>query len=191
MIFAGPVPLQDDRQVLGPTQEPIRPRLLSPQSLGDLVAGGEDSDPLPHGDFWDIWTTMEKPLSLRISSGLSLADMTAQTGMDRAALSRPENGGAGAVAWLKLGDWVPRSRSFNVAVKSGKRLHVLTRPRRSFVTVAPENEYRDGPERRGGLSDDQYAGPVRSSVGEASGGSRRRCCGLATSPSRSQPLASP
>ena len=61
-------------------------------SLGDLVASGEDSDPLSHGEFWDIWTTMEKLKSLRVSSGLSLADMTAQTGMDRAALSRLENG---------------------------------------------------------------------------------------------------
>ena len=42
--------------------------------------------------YWDIWQTMEKRKSLRVSSGLSLADMTAQTGMDRAALSRLENG---------------------------------------------------------------------------------------------------
>ncbi len=69
-------------------KNPSGPGFSPPQSLGDWGASGEDSDPLPHGDFWDIWTTMEKQLSLRVSSGLSLADMTAQTGMDRAALFR-------------------------------------------------------------------------------------------------------
>ena len=40
-------------------------------SLGDLVASGEYSDPLAHGDCWDTWQTMEKLKSLRVSSGLT------------------------------------------------------------------------------------------------------------------------
>ena len=59
-----------------------------------MVASGEYSEPMSQGQFWDIWKTMEKLKSCRVSSGLSLADITAQTGIDRAALSRLENGAA-------------------------------------------------------------------------------------------------
>ena len=61
-------------------------------TLEELAASGEYSEPMSQGEFWDIRRTMEKLKLLRVSSGLSLADMTAQTGIDRAALSRLENG---------------------------------------------------------------------------------------------------
>ena len=61
-------------------------------TLDELVASGEYSDPMYHGEFWDIMKTMAKLKSLRVSAGLSLADITAQTGIDRSALSRLENG---------------------------------------------------------------------------------------------------
>ncbi len=65
---------------------------LEQPNLGDLVASGDYTEPMPHGEFWDICRTMEKLKSLRVSCGLSLADITKQTGIDRAALSRLENG---------------------------------------------------------------------------------------------------
>ena len=61
-------------------------------TLDDVVASGEYSEPLNHGEFWDILRTMARLKSLRVAAGLSLADMTAQTGIDRSALSRLENG---------------------------------------------------------------------------------------------------
>ena len=65
---------------------------LEKPNLSDLVASGDNTDPMPHGEFWDICRTMEKLKSLRVASGLSLADITKQTGIDRSALSRLENG---------------------------------------------------------------------------------------------------
>ena len=55
--------------------------------------------------------------------------------------------GGGAIALLNLGDWVPRSRSFDVAVSWRILLNVLARPRQSSVTVAPQFEKGDGPGR--------------------------------------------
>ena len=54
-----------------------------------------------------------------------------------------------AIALLNPGNWVPRSRSFDVAVRWRIRLHGLARPRRSSVTVAPQFEQGDGPGRFG------------------------------------------
>ena len=51
--------------------------------------------------------------------------------------------GRRAIALLKLGDRVPRSRSFDVAVRMRNSLHFHARPRRSSVTVAPEIEKCD------------------------------------------------
>ena len=45
---------------------------------------------------------------------------------------------------LILGDGVPRSRSFNVAVRMRNSLHFVAQPRRSSVTVAPEIKKGDG-----------------------------------------------
>ena len=45
--------------------------------------------------------------------------------------------GSRAIALLNLGYGVPRSRSFDVAVRRGISLHILARPRRSSVTVVP------------------------------------------------------
>ena len=49
-----------------------------------------------------------------------------------------------AIALLNLGDGVPRSRSFDVAVSLGNCHHMLARPRRSSVTVAPQFEIGAG-----------------------------------------------
>ena len=50
-----------------------------------------------------------------------------------------------AIAVLNLDDWVPRLRSFDVTGRWRIRLHVLARPRRGSVTVAPQFEQGDGP----------------------------------------------
>ena len=71
-------------------------------------------------------------------------------GTERQELPRIENGprqflpvssfNSEAIALLNLEDWVPRSRSFDVAVRWGISLRVLAQPRRYSVTVAPPFE---------------------------------------------------
>jgi len=51
----------------------------------------------------------------------------------------------GAIACLNLGGGVPRSRSFDVAVRGSEGCFSFSRPRRSSVTVAPQIQKDDGP----------------------------------------------
>lgn len=60
--------------------------------LRDLVAAGEYSEPIRQGTYFELMHLAASLKKLRTRARLSLADMSARTGMDRAALSRLENG---------------------------------------------------------------------------------------------------
>ena len=58
----------------------------------ELVASGKCGPPMPLGVVQDLLMAMIKLRKAREALGLSLADMAERTGMDRAGISRLENG---------------------------------------------------------------------------------------------------
>jgi DNA-binding XRE family transcriptional regulator len=61
-------------------------------SLDDLVASGEYSEPVQHGVTLDAMHIASLLKHAREEAHLSLADVAARCGLDRAAISRLENG---------------------------------------------------------------------------------------------------
>jgi len=61
-------------------------------TVEQLLASGDYSEPMPLGAYLKIKALMHRLKESREQAGLSLADMADRTGMDRAALSRLENG---------------------------------------------------------------------------------------------------
>jgi ribosome-binding protein aMBF1 (putative translation factor) len=61
-------------------------------SLEQLVASGEYNDPLPMGEYLRIRKAVFALKKAREAAGLSLAELSARTGIDKAALSRIESG---------------------------------------------------------------------------------------------------
>jgi DNA-binding XRE family transcriptional regulator len=61
-------------------------------SLRQLVESGERSPPIPHGICLAIRAIVYEFKAVREAAGLSLADVAERSGIDKAALSRLENG---------------------------------------------------------------------------------------------------
>jgi DNA-binding XRE family transcriptional regulator len=61
-------------------------------TLKELVASGEYSGPLPHAVYLELRVALAALKKAREAAGLSLADVAERSGIDRAALSRLENG---------------------------------------------------------------------------------------------------
>lgn len=61
-------------------------------SLQDLVDGGDIDQVYSMGEYWELRKTFAAMKSLREQQGLSISDMAERTGMDRAMISRLENG---------------------------------------------------------------------------------------------------
>jgi len=61
-------------------------------TLDQLVAGGDYTEPVTQAEYWDVRRIALMLREMRERQGLSLADLSALTGMDRAAISRLENG---------------------------------------------------------------------------------------------------
>jgi predicted transcriptional regulator len=64
-------------------------------SLKKLVESGDAPPPIPLGTYLDIQALLGQLKKEREAAGLSLADVAERTGMDRAAISRLENGHQG------------------------------------------------------------------------------------------------
>lgn len=64
-------------------------------SLKKLVESGDAPPPMPLGAYLDIQVLLSQLKKKREAAGLSLADLAERTGMDRAAISRLENGHQG------------------------------------------------------------------------------------------------
>ncbi|HEY3964136.1 MAG TPA: helix-turn-helix transcriptional regulator [Planctomycetaceae bacterium] len=62
-------------------------------TLAQLQASGEYSEPVTQREYWSCRKVGLLLKQLREQQGLSLADLSSRTGMDRAALSRLENSG--------------------------------------------------------------------------------------------------
>lgn len=61
-------------------------------SLKDLLASGDAAEEVSQGEFLDLLALLAKLRDHRRRQGLSLADVSQRSGMDRAAVSRLENG---------------------------------------------------------------------------------------------------
>jgi ribosome-binding protein aMBF1 (putative translation factor) len=61
-------------------------------SLQDLVASGDVTQVLSMGEYWELRKTFAALKQLREQQGLSVSDLAERTGMDRAMISRLENG---------------------------------------------------------------------------------------------------
>jgi ribosome-binding protein aMBF1 (putative translation factor) len=71
----------------------IRERFKNKPSIEELVASGELSgEPMPLGDYLAILEAVTALKKAREAAGLSLADVSERCGIDRAQLSRIENG---------------------------------------------------------------------------------------------------
>jgi ribosome-binding protein aMBF1 (putative translation factor) len=70
----------------------IRERFKNKPSLEELVASGEFNEPMPLGDYLAILEAVAALKKAREAAGLSLADVAERCGIDRAQLSRIENG---------------------------------------------------------------------------------------------------
>ena len=57
-----------------------------------LIASGEFSAPIPHGLAVELRVVLHEMKKTREASGRSLSDLSEETGIDKAALSRLENG---------------------------------------------------------------------------------------------------
>lgn len=57
-----------------------------------LIASGEYSEPMPIGQYVEIQRALQELKRQREQSKLSLADVSKRSGIDRAAISRLENG---------------------------------------------------------------------------------------------------
>jgi DNA-binding XRE family transcriptional regulator len=58
----------------------------------ELFASGEYIGPIPQREFFELVATLAELKKSREAAGLSLADVAARSGIDKAALSRLENG---------------------------------------------------------------------------------------------------
>ena len=61
-------------------------------TLGQLIASGDYTEPVTQEEYWDIRRITLLLKKMRETQGLSLAKLSAATGMDRAAISRLETG---------------------------------------------------------------------------------------------------
>ena len=61
-------------------------------TMDELIASGEYVGPIPHGVYLSLMAALHDLKAARESSGLSLADVAERSGIDKAALSRLENG---------------------------------------------------------------------------------------------------
>jgi DNA-binding XRE family transcriptional regulator len=61
-------------------------------SLQQLIESGEYAGPVPHGVFLSLMAALVELKKAREAAGLSLADVAEKSGIDKAALSRLENG---------------------------------------------------------------------------------------------------
>jgi len=61
-------------------------------SLRKLVESGDAPPPMPLGTYLEVQVLLHQLKKEREAAGLSLADVSERTGMDRAAISRLENG---------------------------------------------------------------------------------------------------
>lgn len=64
-------------------------------TLEQLIASGEYAGPIPHGAYLDLIAFLVELKKAREAAGLSLADVEERSGIDKAALSRLENGISG------------------------------------------------------------------------------------------------
>jgi DNA-binding XRE family transcriptional regulator len=64
-------------------------------SLDELVAAGDVKSVISQGEFVDLLQTLSQFKKLREEAGLSLSEVAGRTGLDRAAISRLENGQVG------------------------------------------------------------------------------------------------
>ncbi len=60
--------------------------------LDDLLASGDVTDVVSHGEYLDLRAMLAELKQHRQHQGLSLADVADRSGMDRSAVSRLENG---------------------------------------------------------------------------------------------------
>jgi predicted transcriptional regulator len=60
--------------------------------LEDLLASGDATEVVSHGEYLDLRAMLAALKRHREQRGLSLADVSARSGMDRSAVSRLENG---------------------------------------------------------------------------------------------------
>lgn len=71
----------------------LRERLQAEKpSLQDLVASGDVTQVFTMGEYWELRKTFAALKALREQHGLSITDLAERTGMDRAMISRLENG---------------------------------------------------------------------------------------------------
>jgi ribosome-binding protein aMBF1 (putative translation factor) len=61
-------------------------------SLQDLVERGDVTQVFTMGEYWELRKTFAALKALREHQGLSITDLAERTGMDRAMISRLENG---------------------------------------------------------------------------------------------------
>lgn len=61
-------------------------------SLAELVKSGDYSDPVSQGELLALLQFARQLKDLRVQKNLSLADVAERTGIDKAAISRIENG---------------------------------------------------------------------------------------------------
>ena len=64
-------------------------------SLRELLDQGDIGEVTTMGDFWELKKTFAALKAIRQRKGLSITEMSERTGMDRAAISRLENGQIG------------------------------------------------------------------------------------------------
>jgi predicted transcriptional regulator len=73
--------------------EAIRERFnLEKPGLEDLLASGDATEVVSQGEYLDLLAMLVKLKQHRERLGLSLSDVAERSGMDRAAISRLENG---------------------------------------------------------------------------------------------------
>jgi ribosome-binding protein aMBF1 (putative translation factor) len=61
-------------------------------TLEDLVRSGDITQVFTMGEYWELRKTFAALKALREQQGLSITDLAERTGMDRAMISRLENG---------------------------------------------------------------------------------------------------
>jgi len=70
----------------------VRARFANRPTLEELLASGDYTEPMPHGQFLEVRSSLTALKRERLRAGLSLADVSRRSGIDPAALSRLENG---------------------------------------------------------------------------------------------------
>jgi ribosome-binding protein aMBF1 (putative translation factor) len=74
-------------------EQPIRRTFQEDRpKLEDLVERGDISQVFTMGEYWELRKTFAALKALREQQGLSISDLAERTGMDRAMISRLENG---------------------------------------------------------------------------------------------------